>query len=190
MKIFALLLFSAFALACNAQSTISLEQAMEFRNSPDGIPDNVTYVKDINNRLNQFVGTWKGNFDGKSYEFRFVKREKYGRYTVEWNDIVGRASVSIGNSTVYNTLNELDDNKTYLWGYSIQNNVYTLNFIANIDCNDSGDLFIEVSPSNPNQMTLYFVRDIDILVDIEKKCPNYSSYVPLMPSKKMILVKQ
>lgn len=190
MKIFALLLFYAFALACNAQSTISLEQADEFNKSPDGIPDNVTYVKDINNRLNQFVGTWKGNYDGKSYEFRFVKRKKYGRFSVEWDKIVGRASVSIGNTTVYNTLDELDDCKTYFRGSSFQNNVYTLYFIANIHCNDSGDIFIEVSPSNPNPMTLYFVRDIDILVDIEKKCPNYSSYVPLMPSKKMILVKQ
>ena len=68
--------------SCKAQTTISLEQAYQYSKSDDGIPETVTYVKDINNRLDQFVGTWKGSYNGKNYEFKFIKKLNYNDNTI------------------------------------------------------------------------------------------------------------
>ncbi len=185
------LLFSFIAfISCKAQSIISIEEASKYYMSAEGLPESVQYVKDINKRLDQFTGTWKGSYEGKSYEFRFVKREYFGSYSVKWDEIIGRVSIKKDNQIIFNTINIADDQKTFLRGSNLQNKVYVMYFAANADCNDSGDVFIEVSKSNTNQMTLYFMRDNDILVNIEQKCPNYSTYVPLLPQDKMILVKQ
>ena len=42
----------------------------------EGCPDleNITYVKDTNNRLDQFIGIWKGTYGGKQYEIKLEKK--------------------------------------------------------------------------------------------------------------------
>ena len=61
--------------SCKAQVIGTLEQFEECSMRPnhdEGCPDleNITYVKDINNRLDKLVGTWKGNYGGKQYEIK------------------------------------------------------------------------------------------------------------------------
>ncbi|PKF76249.1 DUF6705 family protein [Chryseobacterium sp. PMSZPI] len=175
---------------CKAQSVISLEQAYEYSKSDDGLPEAVTYVKDINNRLDQFAGTWKGAYNGKQYEFRFIKKVNFGEYSVKWDKIIGRFMVKDGaGNLLYNTINEPNDNNTRFWGFKLQNRVYEMSFVGNIEyCNDSGVVFIEVSKNNPNIMYLNFSRDQGAYNP--EKCPNYSTYVPLLPKEKMTLMKQ
>lgn len=72
------------------QRTVSLRQhytiIQTYRNSPDpvaaGLDDgeNITYVKDVNNELDQFVGTWKGLYNNRNYEIQFIKKVNYKRY--------------------------------------------------------------------------------------------------------------
>ncbi|WP_327983492.1 DUF6705 family protein [Bergeyella porcorum] len=174
--------------AYRAQSTISLEQAYEYFKMTDGIPETVTYVKDVNNRLNQFVGTWAGSYGGKNYRFEFVKKLRFGNYSVKWDKLIGRVLITNNGNVIYNSFDVTDDNKTYLWGHTIQKRLYVLSFVANSYCNDSGDVFIEIDKSNPNKMYLHFDRDKGIYNP--EKCPNYETYVPLLPKEKMVLIKQ
>ena len=174
--------------SCKAQTTISLEQAYQYSKSDDGIPETVTYIKDINNRLDQFVGTWKGSYNGKNYEFKFIKKLNYTKYTVKWDKLIGRILIKDSNGNIiYNTMNESDDN-TMFWGYQLQTRAYVMSFVYNSYCNDSGDIFIEVRKNNSNEMTLYFYKDGGLYNPA--KCPNYDTYVPLLPKDKIVLTKQ
>ena len=95
-----------FTISCNAQTTISLEQAYQYSKSDDGIPETVTYVKDTNNRLDQFVGIWKGSYGGKSYEIRFTKELKYGDDDPKWDRVFGKVLIKDSKGNIlHNTLN-------------------------------------------------------------------------------------
>lgn len=188
MKKTILLIIIFAAISCNAQRTISLEQAYEYDMSDEGFPDDIAYIKDVNNRLDQFVGIWKGNYGGKQYEFRFEKKIKFGEYSIKRDQIIGRAFIkNPNNQIIYNTINT-PDNKTYFSGINMQKTTYMLDFVANDACNDFGVVFIEISKNNPNIMYLNFDRD-KTWYD-PRKCPNFDSYVPLLPKEKMTLTKQ
>ena len=174
--------------SCKAQTTISLEQAYQYSKSDDGIPETVTYVKDINNRLDQFVGTWKGSYNGKNYEFNFVKKIYYGSYSIKWDQLIGRILIKDGNGNIiYNTMNEVDDN-TMFWGNQMQAKTYVMSFIKDSYCNGGGDVFIEVSKYDSKKMYLHFDKDGGLYNPA--KCPNYDTYVPLLPKDKIVLTKQ
>lgn len=71
MKNIFIIIFSTMNLLFNAQ-TVSLETMSQY--SPGNYPA-AEYVKDINGLLNRYVGTWKGTYEGKVYEFNLIKKE-------------------------------------------------------------------------------------------------------------------
>ena len=88
-KIVYTLFLLGIIMSCKAQ-IVSLDVMSQCNgtNCPD-----YTYVKDTNNRLNKFVGTWKGTYtDGRTYEFHFVKKENDGGWFMEnfWINFMGR----------------------------------------------------------------------------------------------------
>ncbi|MEY8759711.1 DUF6705 family protein [Chryseobacterium tongliaoense] len=185
--------FLLMMISCKAQVIGTLEQFEECQKRPnrdEGCPDldNITYVKDTNNRLNQFVGTWKGSFAGKQYEIHFEKIIQFGD-DIKWDRIFGRMIIKNNSGTIiYNSLNKSLSETGLLRGSNFRGRVYLLSFVANSYCNDSGEAFIEISKTNPNQMTLFFDRDKTSFNPA--KCPNFSTYVPTLPKDKMILIKQ
>ena len=194
-KIFLTTCVLFFTISCNAQVIGTLEQFEECSKRPnrgiDGCPDldNITYVKDTNNRLDQFVGIWKGSYGGKSYEIRFTKELKYGDDDPKWDRVFGKVLIKDSKGNIlHNTLNSQLSEPGTLDGYNFQNRVYVMGFVANAACNDSGDVVIEVSKYDSKKMYLHFTRDEDWYDS--RKCPNYSTYVPLFPKDKMILTKQ
>lgn len=194
-KIFLIICVLIFTISCKAQVIGTLEQFEECSKRPnrgiDGCPDldNITYVKDTNNRLDQFVGTWKGTYDGKSYEIKFIKELKYGDDGTKWDRVFGKVLIKESKGNIlHNTLNSQLSDVGLLRGDNFQSRVYVMGFVANAECNDSGDVVIEVSKNNPKLMYLHFTRDEDWYDP--KKCPTYSTYVPLFPKDKMTLTKQ
>jgi hypothetical protein len=192
-----ILTLSLLIVSCKAQVIGTLEQFEECSMRPnrdqEGCPDleNVTYVKDTNNRLNQFVGTWKGNYSGKLYEIKLDKKTNYKYFSTSatsWDRIIGRMLVkdSSGN-TIYNSMNETDKNVSF-FGDNFQKRSYVLSFVANAYCNDSGDIFIEISKNNPNIMYLHFSRDQTAYNPA--KCPNFTTYTTVLPMDKITLIKQ
>lgn len=183
--------------SCKAQVIGTLEQFEECSMRPnhdEGCPDleNITYVKDTNNRLNQFVGIWKGNYNGKQYEIKLEKKINYKddpSDSLSWDMIIGRILIKDNQGNIiYNSMNKLD-NDTYFRGYNFQHRAYLMHFVGNYYCLESGNVFIETRLNNINQMTLYYSQDKDGLLN-PSKCPNFSSFVPLLPQEKMVLTKQ
>ena len=195
-RLFILTLF-LIVVSCKAQVIGTLEQFEECAsrsNHDEGCPDleNITYVKETNNRLNQFVGTWKGSYGGKQYEIKLEKKINYKDEPTDalsWDMIIGRILIkdSSGN-IIYNSMNK-PDNDTYFFGYNFQRTVYVMKFVGNYDCLESGDVFIEPKINNPNEMTLFYYQDKDGLLN-PAKCPNFSTFVSLLPTQKMTLIKQ
>lgn len=185
-------------ISCRAQVIGTLEQLEECAMRPnhdEGCPDleNITYVKDTNNRLDQFVGTWKGNYGGKKYEIHFEKKINYKgdpNSSLSWDTIFGRMIIKDNSGNIiYNSLNKSLSDTGLLRGDNFQRRVYVMSFVGNYYCLESGDVFIETRLNNPSQMTLFYSQDKDGLLN-PAKCPNFSSFVPLLPQEKMVLTKQ
>jgi len=181
-------------ISCKAQVIGTLEQFEECKKRANrdevGCPDleNITYVKDTSNRLNQFIGVWKGNFAGKEYEIHFEKKIQFGE-DIKWDRIFGRMVIKNNSGNIiYNSLNELDQNISF-FGSNFQGRAYVMHFVGNYDCLESGNVFIETRISNPNEMTLFYSQDKDGILD-PAKCPNFSTFVPLLPTDKITLIKQ
>nr|WP_314496821.1 DUF6705 family protein [uncultured Chryseobacterium sp.] len=176
--------------SCKAQ-TVSLETMSQCSQHPETCP-NATYLKDINNSLNKFVGTWSGSYNGKSYEFKFIKQLNFGmENNFKWDRLVGRLRVKdTHGSIIYDTFNETDDSKTNLEGDNFQSNLkaYIMNFSGNnTDCNEFGNVYLFIKPDIPNIMTVSLLPGNDI--GIEGKCP--SNFQPTIPYRKTItLIKQ
>lgn len=64
------ILFST--LSCKAQ-IIPIESKKNYIGTGISLPDNVTYIKDVNNILDRYVGIWKGDYDGKNYQLIITK---------------------------------------------------------------------------------------------------------------------
>ena len=188
-----LIIFALSIISCKAQ-TVSLETLAKCQqeNPPFPCPENYNYVKDINNLLNKYVGTWKGSYNEKFYEFNFTKKINDGSSgtNVTRDRIIGRAKVINSNGTIlYNTLNEPNDNDTNFFGRNFQPDLeaYMVYFVGNSACVEYGDVYLRIYPATPNQMTVYFHPDNDI--SVEGSCP--PNFVPTIPYKTTIhLTKQ
>ncbi len=151
LKISFLLLFT---LNCNCQ-TLPL-------NSPED-PNNGGYLKDLDNVLPFWVGTWKGVVNNKEYTFQFTTFLHHivsfpsGNYYYK-DKLMGKFKVVdlTTNEVLYDDLSETNfvDYNIELIGYNIYNG-YT--FLYGDDdithCNNKTKFTIVKSLSNPNQVT-------------------------------------
>ncbi|MFP3834874.1 DUF6705 family protein [Chryseobacterium sp. SIMBA_028] len=179
-----LIILGMFAVfSCKAQ-VISLEQVSqcESGNCPE-----YTSIKDINNRLDKYVGTWKGSYtDGRLYEFQFIKKIGYSRWGGKPRDLIlGRIQIKKTDGTlILNSLNASDSNAS-IKGLEFDKSLikYQMYYSGNAECNDKGYVYLFFpDPNNLNQMKLTFMQEPDIIVS----CP--SGYKTLMPDAKAILL--
>jgi hypothetical protein len=61
-------IFSMSIMSCKAQ-IIPIEEHREYKENETEIPDG-SYLKDVNDILPKFIGTWVGSYDSKTYEFK------------------------------------------------------------------------------------------------------------------------
>jgi len=180
----ALLGFST--ISCKSQ-IISLEQAVTYKQQTGTVPQNTTYIKDMNHSLDKYIGTWKGYYNGYSFEFKFTKKENVNGYDVNWDFLIGRMQVTDFNENItYNTFNELDDTKTKLSGYNFQPDLkaYMMYFVgnSNVNCNEQGYIYLRIKPETPDKMSILMLQDNDI--SIEGACP--PNFKPTIPYKTSI----
>lgn len=186
MKYLLLILIASF-LSCNAQ-TLSLEAATQCDNDPNC--PNYTYAKDINNSLQKFLETWKGNLNGKIYEFKFNKGlfEMLGD---KRDRLLGRLRITDSNGNIlYNTFNETDDQKTKFRGLNFTSDLqsYMLQFSGppTNGCINRGTVYLDINLTDPNKMSIIYLSDYDIT---KGECP--SSFTSTIPEKQRIyLTKQ
>ncbi len=175
-----------FTISCKSQ-TITIEQLSQCSN---GNCPNYSAVKDTNNLLNKFVGTWKGTSpDGRIYEFKFTKKNDFSLHGGKPFDmILGRFSVKYyDGATIINTLSSSDTETYFNGGLFVQNlTKYQMYYSGYAECNDKGYVYLSFpDPNNLNQMRLVFMQDLDIVLG---GCSLYKTVMP--DAKPIILTKQ
>lgn len=188
MKNIITILLAFIAFSCKSQ-TISLEEAYQCQENPN-CPRNYKYVKDLNNTLDKYVGTWKGTHNGRVYEMKFNKN-LYETFTgIKKDEIKGRLRITTtGNIplTVFDNFNEPDDSKTRFSGLGLTNNLhsYEMHFSGpyTSGCMNAGSIFLKVDPNTPNQMRIMYGSDRDIVVG---DCP--STFTTTFPQQQEILL--
>lgn len=158
-------------ISCKAQ-VLPVENVINYINSKDGIPKNITHITDVNHLLDKFIGTWKGTYDGKNYEFRIFKiTAKPGRITEE--KLVMRYLITNSNGTVIEDTRTLPDSSPYvIKGDYLDTTTYTLIYTGkNSKCGMSGTIFIDfLKGSNNTKMNLLLVSESMIIS--QTSCPN------------------
>ncbi|GAA5090982.1 hypothetical protein GCM10023210_17890 [Chryseobacterium ginsengisoli] len=186
MKYLLLILITSF-ISCKAQ-TVSLEEAAQCHINPNC--PHFTYAKDVNNSLQKYLGTWKGNLNGKVYEIKFIKKEFQGNY-IKDDLLVGRIKILDSNNQIlYNTIDEIDDTKTKFRGlnYSDDLQSYMMQFSgpAVTSCINRGTIYLNMNITDLTKMSFIYLLDYDIT---NGECP--STFVSTIPQKQRIyLTKQ
>ncbi|WP_157761307.1 DUF6705 family protein [Chryseobacterium camelliae] len=156
--------------------TVSLETMAQC--IPGSCPT-TTYVKDVNNLLDKYVGTWKGSLNGKNYEFNFIKRENFGfEDNLKRDRLIGRLKITNSNGIVEYDNFAKQDNKLDFYGMNFQKDlkVYLVYFSGGkIDCIDSGYTYLRIKPETPNNMSILFLPDTDI---VTQDCTNFKTTIP------------
>lgn len=171
---------------CNAQ-TITLKQLSECQADLYPCP-NYTNAKDNTNLLGKFVGTWKGSYvDGRTYEFRFTKKDDDGGWLndIFWDILVARMTIKKSDGSILESTMSVSDANTHFKGHFFDKSLtkYQLYYSGNAECNDKGYVYLSFpDPNNLNQMRLIFMQDRDIIAS----CP--SGYKTLMPDGKAIML--
>ena len=187
MKNIVTIILALLALSCKSQ-TVSLEEAAQCRDNPN-CPVNYNYVKDINNILNKYIGTWKGTYNGKVYEMKFNK-SLYDDMGMKEDILKGRLRITTTGNTpviIFDNFNELDDQKTHFSGLGLTTDLqgYRMIFAGPVPrgCINHGTVSLRINPSTPNQMTIKYWSNNDIVVG---ECP--STFSQTFPEQQEIFL--
>lgn len=176
-------------LSCKSQTILPLEEVKNYINSENGIPKNITYIKDVNNILDKYVGTWKGTYNNRNYEFRILKiTNKPGRITED--RLMMRYVISDSNGTIIEDTRALPDTSSYvIKGDYLDGSFYELYYIGKESlCGQIGSIIIDIQPNSNNKvMRMLFLPQQEILSLTD--CPNGSA-TQIMPLNNLILTKQ
>jgi hypothetical protein len=187
MKLFQLLLLFIISFICKAQ-IIPVENHFNYQNEiPDG-----TYIKDVNNVLDKFTGTWLGTYDNKNYEIEVeeVVYQSQIRTSLTYDQLYLRYKITDANGTVLlNTLPLPDDSDYVVMGeYVKPSGSYQLDYGGyEYDCGQSGTIFIKTFNNN-TQMKLYLYLGESPYNEID--CPNGFAEQVFPTHTQIILTKQ
>lgn len=159
-----------------------------------------TYLKDVNNVLNKYVGTWKGEFNGKQYTIKAHKSSRtttsgkmkedliYIRYIIKDanGNVIEKTIGDSNTSALQGNLFDKDNPDVYsllYWGKDDQE----------IKCGNIGDMFIETL-ENGTKLKMYVRPEFMVFADVAGEpdpCPN-GRILPPFPEEDnpIILTKQ
>ena len=147
-----------------------------------GIPENITYIKDINNTLNKFEGFYVGIMIIDGFEATYqIRVEKIRRIYKPEYDLPDSDILILRHKILDNTGKVLEDtfgseigsNAHYMSGYNLYNtNTYTLRYAGmgrSFLCGNVGD--VNITLLSPDKLNLIFVPDHDAYTS-QENCPN------------------
>lgn len=187
IKIFSLFLFT---LNSNCQ-TLPLNSMDE--------PNNGGYLKDLDNKLPFWVGTWKGVAENKEYTFEFnIFLHQQKNFSIERyyyvDELVGKFKVVdlVTNNILYNDLmvTNFEDYKISLLSYN-QYNGYS--FLFNDDelhCDNLIEFQLIKNPSNPNQINYVNFSYSEFIPTLDCPYSNRDDIPMFLPKVDLILVRE
>jgi len=154
-------LFITFS--CKAQ-VIAVE---DFENYNQELTEG-THVKDVNNLLDKYVGTWRGIYNNKNYEFRIVKYTRISsNRNLKFDKLLMRYKITdSSNNVIENTLILPNTSNFIIRGSYLSNKgSYVLNYVGFNDCGQNGTIFISIYDINNTKMKLYLEVDGEMGLD-------------------------
>jgi hypothetical protein len=169
-------------ISCKAQ-VIAVEN---FKDYPHELTEG-THVKDINNVLGKFVGTWKGTYNNKNYEFRIIKYTRTStKRNLKFDKLLIRYKITDTNNTVIEDTTTLPNDSMFVikGSYLTNHGSYVLYYQGkNYKCGQNGDIFMGVYGTNNTKMKLFLSVDGE-MYDCTKPAQQ------ILPTKSMELTKQ
>lgn len=170
----------------NAQQTFPLRTYTD-------VPSN-SYIKDLDNELLSYEGTWKGTWNGKTV---WVYLKRYKRYFTHlenrpyYNDVlIGKFKIVDSNGAILFDNTGLPDSNTKIVGsrfFSIPNVRYDLNYIDPDLCNTTANITINFTDSSKTQLNWVMNFDSNM---ITSACQYYNTAIPDSLPEEIILTKQ
>lgn len=182
-------IFILTTMSCKAQHIIPVEDGYKYIGTEQGFMghNNYVYVKDVNNVLSKFLGTWKGTYNSKHYEFKISKRTIDDGELKE-DQLLLRYKITNNNGTVIeNTLDLTDDSPFVMQsGYMGRDGGYVFSYIGkNMACGQNGWVFTQV----------YGIGNTKLQLFLQVEGENYPECTTgiaeqVLPLKSMELLKQ
>ncbi|MDF2553787.1 MAG: hypothetical protein K0R77_3062 [Chryseobacterium sp.] len=190
MKNILLLLF--FVISCRSYTQQTIVPLRTYTDIPE---DAGYYMKDTNDELSAFEGTWKGTWNNKTLFITFKKIIYRYNTTLKYHAdiIIGKfKTVDSNGNILFNNL-QLTDNDAKVRGVGFQNitNKYIMSYTDNDICGMSGTIYISFANAAKTQLNIYFDQRNQIL-DTDCYFYNYSpdQYPEPLPKDNIILTKQ
>lgn len=174
-------------LSCKAQNIVPIETMINYIRAEKGIPETVTYFKDVNHLLDRYLGVWKGTYNNRIYEFRVTKYLSIYDGLSE-DTLIFRYLITDANGTVLeDTRSTPDDGHYLIRGHYLDKTHYVLSYGGrDFSCGQSGEVYIWTLNNN-TQMKLFLAPDHILLNTVE--CPNGRA-AQILPTEQMLLTKQ
>jgi hypothetical protein len=154
-------------------------------------------VKDTENKLPFWEGTWKGIANNKEYTFQFVLfNDQLDTFVNNYSDelAVKYKVVDLSSNTIlYNDLSitNYDDYKIKFASYNPYNGYYFGLFEDDAHCNITLDLFILKYPLTPNQVKMNkFEYSRSTMISSDCPYPNLIDVPVYLPTEDLILKRQ
>ena len=186
-KIFIVTLLIFINISCKAQ-IVPIEKLIDYIKQNEGVPEGTSYIKDINNLRDKFVGVWKGTYENNIYEIQIVKQIDH--FLIDEDVISMRYKITNLNGTVLEDTRSLPNDNPYVtYSRYFEKSWFVLTYEGRESkCGQRGELFVEpLETTNYKTMKLFLVPSQDFL--IETDCPN-GAVKQLFPKTQILLTKQ
>ncbi|MBP6756203.1 MAG: hypothetical protein KA210_08635 [Bacteroidia bacterium] len=187
-KLFILGLIIFSNLSCKAQ-ILPIENEINYIGTGISMPDNINYIKDVNNLRSRYIGNWKGVYNGKNYQLIINRRT--GNYNeINEDGLVIKYLITDLNGSIIEDIRSLPDNSPYvLKSRYLRNMTYVMVYVGRESkCGQRGELFITPQKAtNYSTMKLFLAPSQDFI--LQSECPNGSAK-QLFPLQQMELTKQ
>ena len=150
--------------------------------------NDLDYFKDVNNLLDPYLGTWEGDYNGKTLKLEITKfKDNYLAISVDALHI--KYEITEGNEVLSTTFNLPNSSEKQIKGSFFNSDMsfyiaYYIGFLE--DCNQKGRVIIELLENGSMSFWVYPAHDL-VLVD----CPQESIHImPIDKNNPAILTKQ
>lgn len=180
-----------FTFSCKAQIIVPVENKIIFMDVDSDIPEG-TYLKDINNRFDKYIGVWKGTYNAKNYEFRVTKFVDKYLNLIE-DKLFIRYIIKDVNGVILEDTSTLPNESPYvIKGHYFNKTAsyYVLYYMGkNAKCGQKGDIYISRYQDTTNlKMVLSMLPSNDMV--LESDCPGFKLAQQILPLNNIVLTKQ
>ncbi len=176
------------AISCKAQIIVPVEKSLDYRIAGNGIPEG-TYLKDVNNLLSKYVGTWKGDYAGKNYTF-YITKYTYKPFKVTYDLLLTRYLITSSNGTILEDTRSASNTDTYVIKgdyFSKDLASYASNYFGkNSQCGNKGLVFIRIKNNTNTLMSVAF--EPDKIFMSEDTCPGLKYAELTFPKNDVIML--